>query len=90
MPWKTQFGMFHNGYHICLPQRCSAVPSFVFNGVEGTVLECLPSELLNDTRYDQDSDILFIMKTVPDKRLGYLKAEYRSASGTYRIAISVS
>lgn len=29
-------------------QNCSAVPSFVFSAAEGTVLECLPGELLND------------------------------------------
>ena len=29
-------------------QNCSAIPSFVFSGSEGTVLECLPAELLND------------------------------------------
>ena len=29
-------------------QNCSAVPSFVFKAKEGTVLTCLPSELLND------------------------------------------
>ena len=29
-------------------QNCAAVPSFVFSAAEGTVLECFPSELLND------------------------------------------
>ena len=29
-------------------QNCSGVPSFVFKANEGTVLTCLPSELLND------------------------------------------
>ncbi len=29
-------------------QNCAAVPSFVFNAAEGTVLTCLPAELLND------------------------------------------
>lgn len=29
-------------------QNCAAVPSFVFKAQEGTVLECFPSELLND------------------------------------------
>ncbi|MBQ4163041.1 MAG: family 78 glycoside hydrolase catalytic domain, partial [Parabacteroides sp.] len=29
-------------------QNCAAVPSFVFKAKEGTVLTCLPSELLND------------------------------------------
>ena len=29
-------------------QNCSAVPAFRFNAKEGTVLTCLPSELLND------------------------------------------
>lgn len=29
-------------------QNCAAVPSFVFRAQEGTVLTCLPSELLND------------------------------------------
>ena len=29
-------------------QNCAAVPSFVFKAAEGTVLTCLPSELLND------------------------------------------
>lgn len=29
-------------------QNCAAVPSFVFQAEEGTVLECFPSELLND------------------------------------------
>jgi alpha-L-rhamnosidase len=29
-------------------QNCSAVPSFVFKAKEGTVLTCLPAELLND------------------------------------------
>lgn len=29
-------------------QNCAAVPSFVFSASEGTVLECFPSELLND------------------------------------------
>ena len=29
-------------------QNCAAVPSFIFNAKEGTVLTCLPSELLND------------------------------------------
>ena len=29
-------------------QNCAGVPSFVFNAKEGTVLECLPAELLND------------------------------------------
>lgn len=29
-------------------QNCAGVPSFVFNAKEGTVLECLTSELLND------------------------------------------
>ncbi len=29
-------------------QNAAAVPSFVFNAAEGTVLTCLPSELLND------------------------------------------
>lgn len=29
-------------------QNCAAVPSFVFKAVEGTVLTCLPGELLND------------------------------------------
>lgn len=29
-------------------QNASAVPSFVFKAVEGTVLTCLPSEILND------------------------------------------
>ena len=29
-------------------QNCAAVPSFVFQGQEGTVLTCLPGELLND------------------------------------------
>ena len=29
-------------------QNCAAVPSFVFKAQEGTVLTCLPSELLND------------------------------------------
>lgn len=29
-------------------QNCSAVPSFVFQAKEGTVLTCLPAELLND------------------------------------------
>ena len=29
-------------------QNCAAVPSFVFQAAEGTVLTCLPSELLND------------------------------------------
>lgn len=29
-------------------QNCAAVPSFLFSAPEGTVLTCLPSELLND------------------------------------------
>lgn len=29
-------------------QNCAAVPSFSFSAAEGTVLECLPGELLND------------------------------------------
>lgn len=29
-------------------QNCAAVPSFIFNAKEGTVLECFPAELLND------------------------------------------
>ena len=29
-------------------QNCAAVPSFVFKAAEGTVLTCLPGELLND------------------------------------------
>ncbi len=29
-------------------QNCSAVPSFIFKASEGTVLTCLPGELLND------------------------------------------
>jgi len=29
-------------------QNCAAVPSFVFRAAEGTVLTCLPGELLND------------------------------------------
>lgn len=29
-------------------QNCSAVPSFMFQAAEGTVLECFPAELLND------------------------------------------
>ena len=29
-------------------QNCAAVPSFVFQAAEGTVLTCLPAELLND------------------------------------------
>ena len=29
-------------------QNCAGVPSFVFNAPEGTVLTCLPSELMND------------------------------------------
>ncbi len=29
-------------------QNCAGVPSFVFGAKEGTVLECLPAELLND------------------------------------------
>lgn len=29
-------------------QNCAGVPSFIFKAKEGTVLECLPSELLND------------------------------------------
>lgn len=29
-------------------QNCAGVPSFVFSAKEGTVLECLPAELLND------------------------------------------
>ncbi len=29
-------------------QNCAGVPSFVFNAAEGTVLECITSELLND------------------------------------------
>lgn len=29
-------------------QNCAAVPEFVFDAVEGTVLTCLPGELLND------------------------------------------
>ena len=29
-------------------QNCAGVPSFVFHAPEGTVLECLPGELLND------------------------------------------
>ncbi len=29
-------------------QNCAAVPSFIFNAKEGTVLTCLPSEILND------------------------------------------
>ncbi|MCM1502029.1 MAG: glycoside hydrolase family 78 protein [Bacteroidales bacterium] len=29
-------------------QNCAAVPSFVFNAAEGTRLQCLPAELLND------------------------------------------
>ena len=29
-------------------QNCAGVPSFVFKAVEGTVLTCLPAELLND------------------------------------------
>lgn len=29
-------------------QNCAAVPSFVFRAAEGTVLTCLPAELLND------------------------------------------
>ena len=29
-------------------QNCAAVPSFIFKAQEGTVLTCLPSELLND------------------------------------------
>ncbi len=29
-------------------QNCAAVPSFVFNAPEGTVLDCLPAEILND------------------------------------------
>ena len=29
-------------------QNCAAVPSFVFKAAEGTVLTCLPAELLND------------------------------------------
>lgn len=29
-------------------QNCAAVPSFVFSAAEGTTLECLPAELLND------------------------------------------
>ena len=29
-------------------QNCAAVPSFVFSAAEGTVLQCLPGELLND------------------------------------------
>lgn len=29
-------------------QNCAAVPSFVFKAAAGTVLECLPAELLND------------------------------------------
>jgi len=29
-------------------QNCAAVPSFVFKAAEGTVLTCLPSEILND------------------------------------------
>ncbi len=30
-------------------QNCAAVPSFVFKGREGTVLTCLPAEILNDS-----------------------------------------
>ena len=29
-------------------QNCAGVPSFVFNAPEGTVLTCLPSEIMND------------------------------------------
>ena len=29
-------------------QNCAGVPSFVFKAAEGTVLTCLPAELLND------------------------------------------
>ena len=29
-------------------QNCAAVPAFVFKAVEGTVLTCLPAEMLND------------------------------------------
>ena len=29
-------------------QNCAGVPSFVFNAAEGTVLECITSEILND------------------------------------------
>ncbi len=29
-------------------QNCAAVPSFVFKAAEGTVLTCLPSEIMND------------------------------------------
>ncbi|MDO4756024.1 MAG: family 78 glycoside hydrolase catalytic domain, partial [Parabacteroides sp.] len=29
-------------------QNCAAIPSFVFKAAEGTVLTCLPSEILND------------------------------------------
>ncbi len=29
-------------------QNCAAVPAFTFNAAAGTVLTCLPSELMND------------------------------------------
>lgn len=38
------------GEHLVIDfgQNCAAVPSFVFHAAEGTTLECLPAELLND------------------------------------------
>ena len=35
-------------------QNCSAVPSFVFKADEGTLLTCLPSEILNDGAGDRN------------------------------------
>ena len=36
-------------------QNCSAVPSFLFSGKKGTVLTCLPAELLNEVNGDKSS-----------------------------------
>lgn len=38
------------GEHLVIDfgQNCAAVPSFVFSAKEGTILTCLPAELLND------------------------------------------
>ena len=42
--------LLHPGENLVVDfgQNCSAVPCFVFNAGEGTVLTCLPSEILND------------------------------------------